>query len=76
MMTKRASVGIGLFVATQAGMAQVINESERDIPIAYDVDVVVAGGTSRGVVAAAVAVSKEGASVFLDAPQPYLGEDN
>jgi len=75
MMTKRASVGIGLFVATQAGMAQVINESERDIPIAYDVDVVVVGGTSRGV-AAAVAVSKEGASVFLAAPRPYLGEDN
>ena len=29
-----------------------VNESARDIPVAYDVDVVVVGGTSGGVAAA------------------------
>ena len=51
-----------------------VTESARDIPLAYDVDVVVVGGTSRGV-AAAVAAKKAGASVFLAASRPYLGED-
>ncbi|RJP27828.1 MAG: FAD-dependent oxidoreductase [Candidatus Omnitrophota bacterium] len=49
-------------------------ESAREIPVAYDVDVVVVGGTSAGV-AAAVEAAKNGASVFLAAPRPYLGED-
>ncbi|MHC4508700.1 MAG: FAD-dependent oxidoreductase, partial [Planctomycetota bacterium] len=44
------------------------------IPVAYDVDVVVVGGTSGGV-AAAVAAAQQGASVFLAARRPYLGED-
>lgn len=51
-----------------------INESARNIPVAYDVDVVVVGGTS-GAVAAAVAAAQQGASVFLAAQRPYLGED-
>ncbi|MFO7907753.1 MAG: FAD-dependent oxidoreductase [Pirellulaceae bacterium] len=51
-----------------------INESAREIPIAADVDVVVVGG-STGAVSAAVAAAGEGASVFLAAPHPYLGED-
>ena len=49
-------------------------ESARQIPIAYDVDVVVVGGTSGGV-AAAVAAAEQGAKVFLAAGRPYLGED-
>jgi hypothetical protein len=49
-------------------------ESARSIPIAYDVDVVVVGGSSAGV-AAAVAAAEQGAKVFLAAPRPYLGED-
>jgi len=49
-------------------------QSERRIPVAYDVDVVVVGGTSAAV-AAATAAAKQGVSVFLAAPQPYLGED-
>jgi flavin-dependent dehydrogenase len=49
-------------------------QSKRKIPVAYDVDVVVVGGTSAAV-AAATAATKLGASVFLAAPQPYLGED-
>jgi flavin-dependent dehydrogenase len=53
---------------------QAVNESARDIPVAYDVDVVVVGGTSGGV-AAAVAAAQNGAKVFLAAERPYLGED-
>ena len=51
-----------------------VNESTRDIPVACDVDVVVVGGTSGGV-AAAVEAAKKGASVFLAAERPYVGED-
>ena len=51
-----------------------VTESARDIPVAYDVDVVVVGGTSGGV-AAAVAAAQNGAKVFLAAERPYLGED-
>ncbi|MCX5637160.1 MAG: FAD-dependent oxidoreductase, partial [Planctomycetota bacterium] len=53
---------------------QAVNESARDIPVAYDVDVVVVGGTSGGV-AAAVGAAQKGAKVFLAAQRPYLGED-
>lgn len=51
-----------------------VNESARGIPVAYDVDVLVAGGTSGGV-AAAVEAARNGASVFLAASRPYLGQD-
>jgi flavin-dependent dehydrogenase len=51
-----------------------VNESARDIPVAYDVDVVVVGGTSGGV-AAAVEAAQQGARVFLAAQRPYLGAD-
>lgn len=49
-------------------------QSERKIPVAYDVDVVVIGGSLAGV-AAAVNASRAGARVFLAAQEPYLGED-
>ncbi|MFH0758001.1 MAG: FAD-dependent oxidoreductase [Bacteroidota bacterium] len=49
-------------------------QSERKIPIAYNVDVVVVGGSTAGV-AAAVEASRAGAKVFLFAQEPYLGED-
>jgi flavin-dependent dehydrogenase len=51
-----------------------VKESARNIPVAYDVDVMVVGGTSGGV-AAAVAAAQQGAKVFLAAERPYLGED-
>lgn len=49
-------------------------QSERKIPVAYDVDVVIIGG-STAAVAAAVEASRAGAKVFLAAQEPYLGED-
>lgn len=49
-------------------------QSERDIPIAYEVDVVVVGG-STAAVGAAVAASKQGVKVFLVTQETYLGED-
>ncbi len=51
-----------------------VAESAREIPVLYDVDVLVVGGSS-GAVAAAVAAAQDGARVFLAAPRPYLGED-
>ncbi|MCX8037492.1 MAG: FAD-dependent oxidoreductase [Candidatus Sumerlaeia bacterium] len=64
-------------LATLPGAAPkpaVVTESSRAIPIAYQVDVVVVGG-STGAVAAAVEAAKSGARVFLAAPHPYLGDD-
>lgn len=51
-----------------------VAESARAIPVVYDVDVVVVGGSTGGV-SAAVAAAQAGAKVFLAAPRPYLGED-
>ncbi|MEE8450300.1 MAG: FAD-dependent oxidoreductase [Thermoguttaceae bacterium] len=54
--------------------ASAINESARQIPVAYEVDVVVVGG-GTGAVSAALAAKEQGAEVFLAAPYPYLGDD-
>ena len=51
-----------------------VNESAREIPLAYEVDVLVVGG-GTGAVSAAVAAARSGAKVFLAAPHPYLGDD-
>ncbi|MDR1290837.1 MAG: FAD-dependent oxidoreductase, partial [Planctomycetaceae bacterium] len=48
--------------------------SERQIPIAYEVDVLVVGG-SMGNVAAAIEAQKGGAKTMLITSHPYLGED-
>ena len=48
--------------------------SERKIPVAYSVDVVVVGG-STAAVSAAVSAAQSGAKVFLIAQETYLGED-
>ncbi len=61
-------------IAAPAPAASVAKESARDIPVAYNVDVVVVGGTTAGV-AAAEAAAKAGAKVFLAAREPYLGVD-
>ncbi|MHC4569407.1 MAG: FAD-dependent oxidoreductase [Planctomycetota bacterium] len=59
---------------SQAASTSTVTESAREIPVAYDVDVVVVGGTSGGVTAA-VEAARQGASVFLAAQRPYLGQD-
>ncbi|MCD6395658.1 MAG: FAD-dependent oxidoreductase, partial [Planctomycetes bacterium] len=71
---KMAVVCVFFCAACLPASAIVVNESARDIPLTYDVDVVVVGGSSAGV-AAAVEAAKSGAKVFLAAPRPYLGED-
>jgi flavin-dependent dehydrogenase len=59
---------------TEDVTGDVVTESARQIPVLYDVDVLVVGGTS-GSVTAAVAAAQNGATVFLAAPRPYLGDD-
>jgi hypothetical protein len=51
-----------------------VNESARQIPVAWSTDVVAVGG-STDAVSAAVAASRSGAKVFPAAPRPYLGDD-
>lgn len=63
-----------LMLSSVVAADKTASQSARDIPVAYDVDVVVVGGSS-GAVAAAVAAAEQGAKVFLAAPRPYLGED-
>jgi len=66
---------IGLSAAwSAAGETAAVNESARQIPVAYNVDVVVVGG-GTGAVSAAVAAAESGGKVFLAAPKNYLGED-
>jgi len=73
MNTHRWITCLGVLLL-QGGVAGEVNESAREIPLAYDVDVLVVGGTTRGV-AAAVAAAESGAKVFLAARKPYLGID-
>jgi len=61
-------------VSTLAADGPSVNESAREIPVAYEVDVVVVGG-GTGAVAAALSAAEAGAEVFLAAPHPYLGDD-
>ncbi len=73
-MKKIAYVLPFLLLCSLVAHGSAVNESARDIPVAYDVDIVVVGGTSGGV-AAAVEAARQGASVFLAAQRPYLGQD-
>ena len=66
-----AALALAMSCAADAGT---VVESAREIPVAAEVDVLVVGGTSAGV-SAATAAAKCGASVFLAAGFPYLGED-
>jgi flavin-dependent dehydrogenase len=52
----------------------VVSEAATTLPLAYDVDVVVAGGSLAGV-EAACAAAEQGASVLLVESRPYLGYD-
>ncbi len=67
----------GLRAFSQSGLSanqKFCHQSERKIPVIYQVDVVVIGGSTAGVTAA-VKAAQNGASVFLAAQEPYLGED-
>jgi flavin-dependent dehydrogenase len=66
--------GMAALAGTWALAGQVVEESARRIPVAYEVDVVVVGGTTQATEAAAAA-AKAGAKVFLAAPRNYLGDD-
>ena len=54
--------------------SQMIVEGQTSLPLAYDVDVLVAGGSLAGV-EAACAASGKGASVLVIESRPYLGYD-
>ncbi len=56
------------------GKGKFCYQSARKIPVAYNVDVVVAGG-STAAVAAAVCAAQNGSKVLLVAQETYLGED-
>ncbi|MGQ9761312.1 MAG: FAD-dependent oxidoreductase [Thermogutta sp.] len=70
--------GLCGIVATALGSwghaQEVCQQSARSVPVVAEVDVAVIGGNT-GAVAAAISAAKEGAKVFLAAPQPYLGDD-
>ena len=68
------AVALCLAFCASASGARSVMESQRQLPIAYSVDVVVVGGSTHAV-AAAAAAARKGAKVFLAAPRPYLGED-
>ena len=53
-----------------AAAERAVRESARNIPVAFDVDVVVVGGSFGAVEAA-----KSGETVFLAAPRTFLSED-
>lgn len=56
------------------GAQENVVESKKTLPLAYDVDVVVAGGTLAGV-EAACAAADAGATVLVVESRPYLGYD-
>jgi len=51
-----------------------VNETGRRLPVVYEADVAVVGG-STGAVTAAASAAESGARVFLATPRTYLGED-
>ena len=69
MHTRIAALLSLIFLALSPAFA-----APKDVPVAYDVDVVVAGG-SAGAVAAAEAAARSGAKVMLITSRNYLGED-
>ncbi len=74
MMMKNLLIAFSLLFLFRAALAKEAVEPAGTIPVLAEVDVVVVGGASGGV-EAALAAAKNGATVFLVAPRPYLGED-
>jgi len=67
-------VATALALTVQPIRAAEVIQPEGSIPVLHEVDVMVVGGSSGGVAAAAEA-ARSGAKVFLAAARPYLGED-
>lgn len=76
MKSLTLAVGITLliFAHTSPASAETVTESARNIPIAYNVDVAVVGGSSAGA-AAAIEAAQAGAKVLLVGQRSYLGDD-
>jgi len=62
------------FTSRQGRPSTVVFEAAIELPLAYDVDVVVAGGSLAGVETACAAAS-QGTEVLLVESRPYLGYD-
>jgi len=72
-------LSVGVSMASEGGLAasqprNSVVEAATELPLAYDVDVVVAGGSLAGV-EAACAAADQGAGVLLVESRPYLGYD-
>ncbi len=63
-----------LLASPLASQEKYVTLPEQELPVAYDVDLLIVGGTTNGV-AAAIEARKAGASVLLITDRPYLGED-
>ena len=74
MSSRAAVLSVAMGITSCAARAESVVAGRVRLPVAYDVDVVVAGG-SLAAVEAACAAAGEGASVFLLAARPYLGRD-
>ena len=64
----------GVIFCAVTCLGEGVRQPEVTLPLIHDVDVLVVGG-SGAAVDAAVAAAQAGASVFLAAPRPYLGDD-
>jgi len=73
MITLISAVTIALSPLLEDAGETVV-ESRKSLPLAYDVDIVVAGGSLAGV-EAACAAADAGASVLVVESRPYLGYD-
>ena len=73
-MKKVACVSMAAVMAAFVVSAVDVVQSQREIPVVRECDVVVVGGGSAAV-AAAIAAKTNGASVLLVASRSYLGED-
>ena len=71
-----ALAAMGALLAAQGAgpSGRCVAESPRELPLEKDVDVLVLGGGTAAV-SAAVAAANAGASVFLAAPRPFVGDD-
>lgn len=63
-----------IFLSNFAFSQERIAEGSKKLQVAYDVDIVIAGGSTYAVTAA-ISAAEQGAKVFLTTDRPYLGED-